>query len=122
MSNKPKPEHHAILAERKASTDETYYLLEYSEQGYASANCKGIDTEMFFPDIENFKPEDMAPFKRMCGTCPVKQRCLEWALVHERYGVWGGMTPRERIVERRRRGWGLLEPHLFVPIGQRYMV
>lgn len=122
MGNKRKPEHHAILAERPANTQETYYLLEYSQQGYDSASCKGIDTEMFFPDIENFKPEDMEPFKRMCGSCPVQKRCLEWGLVHERYGVWGGMTPRERIVERRRRGWGLLEPHLFVPVGQRYMV
>lgn len=122
MSNKPKPVHHTILNERKANTQETYYLLEYSQQGYEGASCKGVPTDMFFPDIENFKPEDMAPFKRMCGNCPVQQRCLEWGLVHERYGVWGGMTPYERRIERRRRGWGLIEPHLYVPVGQRYMV
>ena len=117
-----KPIHHAIKDQRIAPDNQTYYLLEYSEQGYDGANCRGIDTEMFFPDIEHFKPEDMVPFKRMCGTCPVKQRCLEWALVHERYGVWGGMTPRERIIERRRRRWAVMEPHLFVPIGQRHLL
>lgn len=120
MSNKP--EHHAIVSERKANTQETYYLLEYSQQGYEGASCKGIDTELFFPPYDVFKQEDLALFKRVCGSCPVQKRCLEWGLVHERFGVWGGMTPVERKAERKRRGWGLIEPHLFVPLGQRYMV
>ncbi len=117
-----KPKHHRILDQREVANGETSYLLEYSQQGYDAASCKGVPTEIFFPDIEHFQEEDKVLFKRVCDGCPVKQRCLEWALVHERYGVWGGMTPRERIVERRRRGWALLEPHLYVPLGQRYMV
>lgn len=35
--------------------------------------------------------------KRICDDCPVKQQCLDWALENnERYGIWGGATPRER--------------------------
>lgn len=117
-----KPIHHKILDEKPANAHATYYLLEYDQKEYETANCKGIPTEEFFPDIEKFKPEDKVLFKRVCGACPVQQRCLEWALVHERYGVWGGMTPYERSIERSRRGWALLEPHLYVPLGQRYMV
>ena len=34
--------------------------------------------------------------KRFCSTCPVKGDCLEYALVYDMYGVWGGMTYNER--------------------------
>jgi WhiB family redox-sensing transcriptional regulator len=35
--------------------------------------------------------------KAYCADCPVLARCREHALVvHEPYGVWGGLTPRER--------------------------
>jgi WhiB family redox-sensing transcriptional regulator len=35
--------------------------------------------------------------KRICATCPVTAECLDYALRHgEKYGVWGGLTPRAR--------------------------
>lgn len=35
--------------------------------------------------------------KKVCARCPVEDRCLEWALLTgERWGVWGGLTARER--------------------------
>lgn len=34
--------------------------------------------------------------KRICGECPVKQTCLDWAVRHEQYGIWGGVGPRQR--------------------------
>lgn len=35
--------------------------------------------------------------KKFCADCPVKQRCLDWALDNEiMYGVWGGRSPKER--------------------------
>jgi WhiB family redox-sensing transcriptional regulator len=38
--------------------------------------------------------------KAACRTCPVLERCRQHALaVHEPYGIWGGMTARERSAE-----------------------
>ena len=35
--------------------------------------------------------------KRICGECPVRAECLEYALEEdERFGIWGGMSERER--------------------------
>lgn len=33
----------------------------------------------------------------VCHSCPVQQRCLEWALEAQiAYGIWGGTNPGER--------------------------
>ena len=43
--------------------------------------------------------------RRICGTCPVQEACLEYALYHRiDHGVWGGASERERrrILKRRR--------------------
>jgi WhiB family redox-sensing transcriptional regulator len=33
----------------------------------------------------------------VCRSCDVRAECLEYALEHdERFGIWGGMSERER--------------------------
>jgi len=35
--------------------------------------------------------------KKMCAQCPIKMQCLEYALeTRQPYGVWGGLTAKER--------------------------
>lgn len=34
--------------------------------------------------------------KAMCGKCPVKARCLEFAIEGDMRGIWGGLNERER--------------------------
>lgn len=35
--------------------------------------------------------------KQVCFTCPVREECLDYALVtKEAYGIWGGLTEIER--------------------------
>src|ERR1700727_2890640 len=35
--------------------------------------------------------------KRICGLCPVKQECLDFAIAtNEKEGIWGGKTWNER--------------------------
>lgn len=68
------------------------------------AACRGIDVEVFYPLTE--EEADAAPAKAICAECPVRQPCLEHALVHrEREGVWGGATERERrrLLRQRRK-------------------
>ena len=57
------------------------------------ARCAETDPEMFFPD----KGESVRPAKRVCAGCEVRAECLQDALDRgERFGVWGGMSERER--------------------------
>ncbi|WUU93868.1 WhiB family transcriptional regulator [Spirillospora sp. NBC_01491] len=57
------------------------------------ALCAQTDPEAFFP--ETGAPTQQA--KRVCRSCPVRSECLDYALAHgETYGVWGGLSGRER--------------------------
>lgn len=48
--------------------------------------------------------EDTTYPKALCGRCPVKDDCLDFALANrEHYGIWGGTSERERRRIRRRR-------------------
>ena len=59
----------------------------------AKGACRGLDPEIFYPPSD----EEAGPAKAICGTCPVRQPCLEYALSRrERDGIWGGATERER--------------------------
>jgi WhiB family redox-sensing transcriptional regulator len=64
------------------------------------AACRGFETEIFFPITD----EDAGPAKAICATCPVREACLEFALVtRQEDGIWGGLTEAERRRIRRRR-------------------
>jgi WhiB family redox-sensing transcriptional regulator len=54
----------------------------------AGPGCAGADPELFFP----LPGQSGNPAKAICGTCPVRARCLELALDRdERFGIWGGV-------------------------------
>lgn len=54
------------------------------------AKCKNLDVEQFFAT------KDAKEAKKFCATCPVLSDCLEYAIVYDMYGVWGGMSYNER--------------------------
>lgn len=57
------------------------------------ALCAQTDPEAFFPDKGGATREA----KRVCMACEVRVQCLDYALENnERYGIWGGMSERER--------------------------
>jgi WhiB family redox-sensing transcriptional regulator len=64
--------------------------------------CAETDPEAFFPE----KGGSTRDAKRVCASCPVRQECLEYALGNdERFGIWGGLSERERRrVRLQRRG------------------
>ena len=65
------------------------------------ALCAQTDPDAFFVD----KGGSPRAAKRVCRSCEVRAECLEHALEHdERFGIWGGLSERERRrlkVERR---------------------
>src|SRR5918999_4911580 len=66
----------------------------------AAAACRLADTSLFFgPERELVGARRLREqqAKAICATCPVIEPCRAYALVHrEPYGVWGGLTERER--------------------------
>lgn len=62
---------------------------------HPAAACRGVDDpDWWFPK----RGVSVAPIRQVCGTCPVRLRCLaEAARTGEMFGVWGGASPRELV-------------------------
>jgi len=57
------------------------------------ARCAEVGDDFWFPEKGGSTREP----KRVCQSCEVRAECLEYALDHdERFGIWGGMSERER--------------------------
>ncbi len=64
------------------------------------AACRDLDTAVFFPETG----DAAAVAKAICASCPVREACLEFALItRQDDGVWGGLDENERRRARRRR-------------------
>ncbi|SDH82164.1 WhiB family transcriptional regulator [Agrococcus jejuensis] len=62
------------------------------------ALCAQTDPEAFFPE----KGGSTRDAKRICEGCDVRAQCLDYALQNdERFGIWGGLSERERRRLRR---------------------
>ena len=70
---------------------------EADELGWQErALCAQTDPEAFFPEKGG---------KRVCESCEVRAECLGYALEHdERFGIWGGLSERERRRLKRQAG------------------
>jgi WhiB family redox-sensing transcriptional regulator len=78
---------------------EMYELLEFEmdDEGALGwqerALCAQTDPEAFFPE----KGGSTREAKKVCLSCDVRGECLEYALSNdERFGIWGGLSERER--------------------------
>ena len=66
---------------------------EVENQWQDRALCAQTDPEAFFPE----KGGSTREAKRICHGCEVQAECLEYALGNdERFGIWGGLSERER--------------------------
>lgn len=76
-------------------------LEEPDEMGWHErALCAQTDPEAFFPE----KGGSTREAKKVCASCEVSSECLEYALAHdERFGIWGGLSERERRKLKQRR-------------------
>ncbi len=75
-----------------------HLMLDTSWQEFS--NCLGVDPDLFFPE----RGASTREAKEVCRGCVVKDDCLEFALANgEKFGIWGGMSERERRRIRRQR-------------------
>jgi WhiB family redox-sensing transcriptional regulator len=59
--------------------------------------CRKKHGDIWFPPFETTTPEiNYAIAKKVCNVCPVWTDCLSFGK-KEIYGVWGGLTPQERL-------------------------
>jgi WhiB family redox-sensing transcriptional regulator len=87
-------------------------LTEWVSQGACVALAlKGFD--WWYPAERHTRgPASAVPYfeaRRICSTCTVRKKCLEYALAAgETAGMWGGLTPDERrpLHRKRRRASG----------------
>ena len=57
------------------------------------AVCAQVDPEIFFPE----KGGSSREAKQICAACEFRAPCLDYAVTHqERFGIWGGLSERER--------------------------
>jgi len=67
--------------------------VTHAEAWRQDALCAETDPEAFFPD----KGGSTREAKLVCRGCSVRGECLEYALANEeRFGIWGGLSERER--------------------------
>ena len=76
---------------RSMSLDDLFGAAEQEWQ--EQALCAQTAPEAFFPE----KGGSTREAKRICQACAVRDECLEYALLNdERFGIWGGLSERER--------------------------
>lgn len=68
-------------------------VLRWQEPWMAEGICAQTDPESFFPE----KGGSTQEAKKICLGCPVREKCLQYALERgEYFGIWGGKSERER--------------------------
>ncbi|WP_031170227.1 WhiB family transcriptional regulator [Streptosporangium roseum] len=76
-----------------ASSVSTIADLVHADGWMGQALCAETAPEAFFPE----KSGSSRQAKRVCRSCEVRAECLAYALEnHERFGVRGGLSERER--------------------------
>ena len=63
--------------------------------------CNDVDQDIFFPE----RGASTRLAKAVCRRCEVQEECLEYAVnIGEKFGIWGGLSERERRGIRKKRG------------------
>lgn len=66
------------------------------EQEAACRTLTPKEADQVFNNIPRGRPAKNAPYRKFCDSCPVKYECLNYAVVHEEEGIWGGFTRSQR--------------------------
>jgi WhiB family redox-sensing transcriptional regulator len=68
------------------------------DEWWSVAACKDAEPELFFPISATSASNPLVKrAKLICWSCPVRSKCLAYALDHrQEHGIWGGLTEEER--------------------------
>ena len=75
-----------------------------------------MDTDFFYPvgeanEDNQFARDNVYPIlRKVCANCDVFNKCKDWAIKHEDWGFWGGMSMYERRKYRKLHGIKLEQP------------
>lgn len=72
----------------------------YSEVNWELAGCTDVYTDLFYKVEEErslVAYDYINSLRSICAVCPIWKDCLTYAMEHEQYGMWGGMTTVERV-------------------------
>lgn len=93
----------AAHAQSRPVGERELFLLQdedKDEKWQERALCAQTDPEAFFPE----KGGSTREAKRVCQNCDVREDCLQEALDNdERFGIWGGLSERERRKLKKRK-------------------
>ena len=88
----------------------SHTAVSHKADWWQRAACRSADPELFFP-VSEAGPSvaQVAGAKRVCARCEVRPECLAFALAtRQPDGVWGGTSPEERqLLRKRSRAAGL---------------
>lgn len=88
------------LAPKPKAAGEQHSLKSVFDGAAVALPC-GDDPSDWWADTSDTASINRA--KAGCKRCPIRLGCLEHAIDHEKFGVWGGLDEEERAAERRRR-------------------
>jgi WhiB family transcriptional regulator, redox-sensing transcriptional regulator len=80
---------------------EYFALAKAINEAATTIPCQETDPEAWFADKGDWWAVHRS--RELCNLCPVKRQCAEYAIVNnELYGVWGGLTTKERLAIRKK--------------------
>lgn len=92
---------------RVARSDRRNYCIECRDDAlrpiaawmeHGACRNEAHDPEWWWPNTGDDKDTATALALRICGTCQVRDLCLDYAIQHkERHGIWGGLMPQARL-------------------------
>ena len=70
---------------------------------WSEAACQHADPDLFFPVSSTGRGGEEARAKLICGRCPVRAECLDYAMSvgTPLQGIWGGASDADRARLRR---------------------
>ena len=82
--------------------------------------CSEIGPNLFYMEDDGLPVSlnDVRKIKSLCGQCIHQFDCAEWGIQRERFGIWGGLNPKERSNIRRRRRVVLIDEEISVAYRQ----
>lgn len=71
--------------------------------------CAQVGGEMFYsadlddPNELDSNISNVQEARKICSSCSHQEDCANWGIYHERFGIWGGLSPKDLVKIRQKR-------------------